>query len=164
MKVTVLQVPKFKIDFNFSKQQMADVALEARTLMAKRTQSGKDIKDRQFKPYSRLNEKSGTPTLTDRGRMIGGLVVNARKNYGKIDIPDKKENNKGYYHQKGTSPYTVKPRHGKALKFNTSQGTFYSKGHKMPGLPQREWFGLSPRDENKLMAKVVRPMFNKKVK
>jgi len=135
MKVTVLQVPKFKIDFNFSKKQMADVALEARTLMAKRTQSGKDIKDRQFKPYSLLYKKSGTPNLTDRGRMIGGLVVNARKNYGKVAIPDAKENNKGEGHQRGIGR-----------------------------LPKREWFGLSPRDENKLMAKVVRPMFNKKVK
>ena len=164
MKFTVKKVPKFNIDFSFSSKQMANIALDARTQMVKRTQAGNDIHDHKFKNYSFLNEKSGTPNLTDTGRMIGGMVVNARKNYGKISIPDVEQNNKGYYHQKGTRPYTIKPRHKKALKFNTSQGTFYSKGHKMPGLPQREWFGLSPRDKNKLMDKTIRPMFRKKVK
>ena len=164
MKVTVLQVPKFKIDFNFSKQQMSEIARDARTIMRDRVGRGNDIHEKRFKHYSKLNEKSGIPTLTVSGRMIGGMVVNARRNYGKISIPDVEQNNKAYYHQEGTAPYMLKPRHGKALKFNTSQGTFYSKGHKMPGLPQREWFGLSARNKTELYRKTVMSMFNKKVK
>ena len=135
MKFTVKKVPKFKIDFSFSSKQMADIAKDARTLMTRRTQSGKDIKDRTFKPYSLLYKKSGTPNLTDTGRMIGGLEVNSRKDYGKISITDVEQNNKGYYHQKG-----------------------------MGRLPKRKWFGLSPKDNNKLMDKTIRPMFRKKVK
>ena len=164
MKFTVKKVPKFKIDFSFSSKEMADIAKDARSIMRDRVKRGNDIHEKRFKHYSKLNEKSGIPTLTASGRMIGGMVVNARKNYGKISIPDVEQNNKGYYHQEGTRPYTIKPRHKKALKFNTSQGTFYSKGHKMPGLPQREWFGLSARDKTELYRKTVMPMFRKKVK
>jgi hypothetical protein len=175
MRVKILQVPKaLNIDFDFTVKETREIAMDARSLILKRTQAGRDINDRKFKAYSFLNPKSGTPNLTGKGSMLRGMSIKGRKNSSSIYFGRSQQNDKAYWHQYGTDPYTIKPKNKKALRFATSQpnkgtrknpkGKWLSAGHEMPGLPQREFFGLSPKDINKLTDKTIEPIFARRFK
>jgi len=163
MSVKITKVPDMVVDLSFSRKELAEIGLEVRSLMAERTQNGYDIKDRKFKPYSKLNEKSGTPNLTDTGRMLGNLHSGLTSTGVMVNLKDVDQNDKGVWHQDGVKPHMIRPKRKKALKFSTSNGVMFSKGHEV-SLPQREWFGLSRKDEQKLFKKVVEPIMIRKVK
>ena len=77
-----------------------------------------------------------------------------------IIIPPKKRAEVGLYHQNGTGPYTIKPKGNNLLGpiFNSSGERFFAKEVNHPGISQREWFGITKKQEKnglRLMEKAI---------
>ena len=60
----------------------------------------------------------------------------------------------GGFHQAGTRPYTITPKKAKFLRFKTASGVVYTKKVNHPGLPKREWFGISKTAEQRVLKMV----------
>ena len=62
-------------------------------------------------------------------------------------IMPKSRQDVGQYHNQGTGPYTIAPKSKKVLgPLYSSRGRkYFSKIVHHPGLPKREWFGISKR-------------------
>jgi len=99
--------------------------------------------------------------LVDSGKMRNLLIEKASKTKQYVEIhPGRKQKYKGTgvtmsdvggYHQGGTSAYTIVPRKAKKLVFQTAGGTVFADKVKHPGLPKREWFGISKDAEKQCM-------------
>ena len=68
-----------------------------------------------------------------------------------IIIPPKKREKVAVYHQKGTRPYKIKPKKAKRLGplFTPRGDIYFAKQVNHPGLPKREWFGVTKTQEKK---------------
>ena len=53
------------------------------------------------------------------------------------------------YHQEGTSGYKITPKNATHLSFVTENGVQIRKSVNHPGVPKREWFGLTKEMESK---------------
>ena len=138
MSLKIISKPdllKIISNLTFTKSEMQEVGESARKLIVSRTKSGKDVRDITFAKYAEKTRKNGIPDLTDKGDMLNSLVVDAVENKAVISMKNSTENDKGRYHQDGTTK-----------------------------MPQREWFGLSKSDINKLISNTVMPIIKRKVK
>ena len=118
---------------NEQKRLLKAIGIEAITHIRKRTESGKDINNVDFEPYSgstiyRKNKKgtrSNKVNLKDSGVMLRSL--NQKQIVNGVEVFLSNRNKVGTYHQNGTD-----------------------------SLPQRRWFGL-----NKLAKKnIINKVFN----
>ena len=81
-------------------------------------------------------------------------------------IPPKKRAEIAKYHQGGTSPYIIKAKKGKRLYplFNNRGEVYSARQVKHPGLPEREWFGITEKQEKKglrMMEKNIEDQINR---
>lgn len=127
---------------------------------------GRDIHNKPFRPlkpstiYSKHYRNSPYPerVLWDKGIMQNCYVIQ-RATVSKpiaILIVPKSRKDIGKYHNEGTSPYVIRAKYTKYLRFIGSDGKWKQKKQvKHPGHPTREWFGVSVRAE-KILAKLQR--------
>lgn len=67
-----------------------------------------------------------------------------------IIIPPKKRKEVASYHQNGTKPYVIKSKTKLLGPIFTPRGDkFFAKKVNHPGLPKREWFGITVKQEKK---------------
>lgn len=132
---------------------------------------GQDIHGKPFRPlkpstiYSKNYRDSPYPdrVLWDKGIMQNCYVIQ-RASISKpmaILIVPKSRKNIGKYHNEGTSPYIIRAKYTKYLRFIGSDGKWKQKKQvKHPGHLTREWFGVSVRAE-KVLAKIQRQIMDK---
>lgn len=116
---------------NEQKRLLKAIGTEAITHIRKRTESGKDINNVDFEPYStstiwRKNKKgtkSNKVNLKDSGVMLRSL--NQKQIVNGVEVFLSNRNRVGTYHQNGTD-----------------------------GLPQRRWFGLNKSTKKNIINKV----------
>ena len=94
----------------------------------------------------RLNVKKATPQ-----KQILTISPGDKRKYSGTSVTQK---DVGRFHQFGTSPYTITPRKAKFLRFETRSGVVYTKKVNHPGLPKREWFGISKTAERRVLKMV----------
>lgn len=85
-----------------------------------------------------LTAKKGNRILYEHGDMLGSLHPSVNGNVLTLTFG----NEKAKWHHKGTEPYTIRPKKGKALKF----AGMYRKKVDHPGLPARPLLGF-PEDD-----------------
>ena len=68
-----------------------------------------------------------------------------------IIIPPNSRKEVASYHQFGTGPYSIKAKNSPVLGplFNSKGQKYFSKKVNHPGLPKREWFGITKKQEIK---------------
>jgi len=73
--------------------------------------------------------------------------------------------NVGQYHNAGTGAYTIRAKRARALGplYSETGQMYYAKSVRHPGLPQREWFGVSNR-ANFMIAKLQEHFFRRIIK
>ena len=114
---------------------------------------GTDIRGNQFQELAsstlfakKLNNQPTTPLYGT------GLMHKVFKNpsatksslIARVSVPkSKNRTNIGMYHNEGTDPYVITPKKAKLLSFPTRGGRVRTKRVNHPGLPKREWFGIS---------------------
>ena len=112
---------------------MADMALDSRSIILKRTTSGLDVNGAEFKEYSEryANAKAAAGRQTSRvdltfhNRMLGSLAIKNIMNGAELYFADGERRIVAYKHQMGI------------------------------GVPQREFFGLSEREMRQLADKLA---------
>ncbi len=97
--------------------------------------------------------KGNNKILVETGQMRNLVVDEANKTKQAIEIhPGERRRYKGAnvtmsdvggFHQEGTSSYTITPKKAKKLSFKTAGGWVHTNKVNHPGLPKREWFGVS---------------------
>ena len=114
------------------------------------------VKSKKFEGYA----KPSTPLFaTGRMREIYVKKKATKTNLRAIVSPAQDRLKIGVYHNKGTSPYKIRPKKkGGVLVFQGSEGTVFAKSVNHPGLPQREWFGISDKAYRRMQR-----MFNSKL-
>lgn len=120
---------------NEQKRLLKAIGTEAITHIRKRTESGKDINNVDFEPYSdstiyRKNKKgtkSNKVNLKDSGVMLRSL--NQKQIVNGVEVFLSNRNRVGTYHQNGTD-----------------------------SLPQRQWFGLTKLAKRNIINKVFNKM------
>jgi len=143
--------------------------------IVEKNQSGQDINGNTIKPLSpntiaaKANKGSSSPSraLYDTGRMIGRGSVKGTGGRGpyiskrakKMDQEShvsiaKDRDAIGVYHNEGTKPYTITPKRAKKLSFFTQDGWVSASNVRHPGLPKREWFGISKKAEKDIVRMV----------
>ena len=116
-------------------------------------QQGVDVNGRPFQQLSEntiasKNEKGQPNTpLIATGKMLEVYTSPkaTRTNLVANVIPPKGKDRTtiGFYHNEGTDPYTITPKSAKMLAFKGQDGMIFTKKVNHPGLPKREWFGIS---------------------
>ena len=113
--------------------------------------TGIDINNSPFQELSpnTIAAKGHRKPLIDTGLMKKVYVspLATKNNLVANVIPPKSKNrtNIGMYHNEGTQPYQIKPKSKGVLSFMTANGRVNTKLVNHPGLPKREWFGISER-------------------
>ncbi len=128
-----------------------------------RLEKGEGVNGSQMKALSSntVASKGNSKILVKSGKMRNLLIDKASKSKQQVIIhPGKKQKYKGTnvtmadvggYHQSGTKPYKIVPRKAKKLVFKTADGWVFTDKVNHPGLPKREWFGISAKAEKKCM-------------
>jgi len=105
---------------------------------------------------------SGAKPLQDTGRLKQSFTSKMR-NLGKKFVEVGTDNQIAEFHEKGTAPYTIRPRNARVLAFMTAGGPAFSGAVRHPGLPARPMLpseGLTRRlgleTINRQIARVVR--------
>lgn len=118
--------------------------------------------------HSKREKGSRSPSipLVDTGEMtkLPPLIKATASRLKAIIRTGKRRKKVAGYHQFGTSPYEIVASAGKVLPIRTQQGALiFRKRARHPGLPKREWFGISNRAfkimiirRNKRMAEILR--------
>ena len=126
---------------------------------------GRDINGTSFKKlkpstiHSKRDRGSSTPriALSDKGVMKKVYVPSgkrATKTKQRVEIiPPKKRADIGAYHQLGTKPHKIRVKKAKVLfpLFDSRGNKFGAKEVNHPGVPKREWFGISKTAESRVM-------------
>ena len=122
---------------------------------------GRDINGKPFKKLSPNTVASkrakGSPTprtaLSDEGVMKNTYIKKRASRHSQecIVTAPKSRAKIGQYHQQGTAPYTIVPKKAKLLSFVTQEGRVFAKKVNHPGLPKREWFGISQKAQDKIV-------------
>jgi len=94
----------------------------------------------------RLNVKKAT-----KQKQIVTISPGDKRKYPGTSVTQK---DVGGFHQAGTRPYTITPKKAKFLRFKTASGIVYTKKVNHPGLPKREWFGISKTAEQRVLKMV----------
>lgn len=94
----------------------------------------------------RLNVKKAT-----KQKQIVTISPGDKRKYPGTSVTQK---DVGGFHQGGTGPYTITPKKAKFLRFKTASGVVYTKKVNHPGLPKREWFGISKTVEQRVLKMV----------
>ena len=102
----------------------------------------------------RLNVKKAT-----KQKQIVTISPGDKRKYPGTSVTQK---DVGKFHQAGTSPYTITPKTAKSLRFQTADGIVYTKKVNHPGLPKREWFGISKTVEGRVL-KMVENRINREL-
>ena len=126
-----------------------------------RLEKGQGVDGSQMKALSPNTEasKGSSKILVKSGKMRKLLIEKASKSNQQVVLhPERKQKYKGTnvtmsdvggYHQSGTSPYKIVPIKAKKLSFKTANGWVHTDKVNHPGLPKREWFGISEKTEKK---------------
>ena len=160
-----------KIKLNLAKEINLAAGAIIKDIVNK-NQKGLDINGNIIKPLSpntiaaKANKGASDPSraLYNTGRMIGrGSVkgVGGRGPYiskratkisqeSRVSIAKDREAI-GVYHNEGTGPYTIMPKKAKKLSFYTQGGWVNTSKVNHPGLPKREWFGISKKSEKDIV-------------
>ena len=155
MSVTVeMDFDLKRINFNFSKE-LNKVGEIIKRDHYQRLERGEGVDGSQMKSLSpnTISAKGNNKILVDTGQMRNLVIDKASKtNQAVVIHPGEKRQYKGTsvtmsdvggFHQKGTSPYTITPKKARILAFQGSDGMVFTKKVNHPGLPKREWFGIS---------------------
>jgi len=149
-----------KVRFDLSKQinmMAGSVVLDHK----KRLSNGQDIHEKPFIKLSAstIHSKRFKNLPKPRIPLYGkGIMLNvyskqrATKNKQiNIIIPPKKRAEVATYHQSGTAPYVIKPKIANVLGplFSSRGNKYFAKKVNHPGLPKREWFGITKKQEKK---------------
>ncbi len=141
-----------------------------------RLQKGKGVDGSQMRPLSpntvaakRASKDSrvsgnANKTLVSTGQMRNLVIEKATKSSQTVEVhPGRIRKYKGTkvtmtdvgeFHQEGTGPYVIKPRNKKILRFQTKGGEVFTKKVNHPGLPQREWFGITLDAESRILQSI----------
>jgi len=116
--------------------------LKPSTIQSKRNQTRFKGERQQPVPYPRK-------PLFATGRMQNVILkekATANSLKARLVLPQSRQQI-GQYHNEGTGPYTITPKNKKVLgPLYTSRGKkYFAKQVHHPGLPKREWFGISTR-------------------
>lgn len=129
---------------------------------------GVDINGNPFKPLSpnTIAAKGHDKPLIDTGLMKKVYIKpRAKKGRPRASIIPPKGKNRteiGGYHNEGTKPYKIVPKKKSGmLAFKTKDGMVYTKSVNHPGLPKREWFGISKRAEAKIKKQLALRLMEK---
>lgn len=137
------------------------------------TKHSRDIHNKPFKKLSpntiaskRKKGYSNKPLLAE-GKMKEVYVrkrADNQKLVAVVGINKRDRKVASGVHQQGTKPYSIRPKNEKGfLKFDTTSGTVYAKEVRHPGVPKREWFGVSKRAEKKCV-KLARKMIKRELR
>ncbi len=120
-----------------------------------RLEIGKGVDGSKMKALSpnTIAAKGNNKILVETGKMRHLVVDKANKTKQVVEIhPGEKrlykgtnvtQSDVGGFHQEGTSSYTITPKKAKKLSFKTAGGWVHTNKVNHPGLPKREWFGIS---------------------
>lgn len=153
--------------FDFSGHEMWGIGIDARERMQNRINSSKDVNDRRFKRYSEntkatkreLGKNPNRVDMRNSGTMRNSIRVQGKRNVAELNVTLHRRI--GIYQQLGTAPYTIKPRNAKTLKFQGVDGTVFAKSVNHPGLPKREWFGLTKKTERNVYLGIKKLLIKK---
>ncbi|BEV08016.1 phage virion morphogenesis protein [Methylophilus sp. DW102] len=95
-----------------------------------------------LKESSKLEKRKGGP-LNKTGEMLQSFNYQVDANSLLMGFDGQWNAQRAYWHNKGTDPYEIKPKNGKALKF----GDHIVKKVNHPGLPARELIGYPDNDQ-----------------
>lgn len=96
-----------------------------------------------LKPSSLLDKRRGGP-LNKSGQTIDSFNYQVEGNSLLLGFDGARNAQLAFWHFKGTDPYTIKPKNGKALKF----GDRIVKKVNHPGLPSRKLIGYPESDRH----------------
>ena len=128
-----------------------------------RLEKGEGVDGSQMQALSpnTVASKGNSKILVKSGKMRKLLIEKASKSKQQVELhPGRKQKYKGTsvtmsdvggYHQTGTEPYKIVPIKAKKLAFKTTGGWVFTNKVNHPGLPKREWFGISDEAEKKCM-------------
>ena len=163
MSVTVTQnfdLKKISLDLTKELNRAGQIV---KTDHLKRLERGEGVRGSKMKALSpnTIAAKGNDKILVKSGKMRNLVIDKATKQNQEVVIhPGKKQRYKGSnvtmsdvggFHQAGTSPYTITPRKAKKLVFKTAGGTVFTNKVNHPGLPKREWFGISKKAEQRIV-------------
>ena len=103
----------------------------------------------------RLNVKKAT-----KQKQIVTISPGGKRKYPGTSVTQKEV---GGFHQAGTGPYTITPKKAKFLRFKTASGVVYTKKVNHPGLPKRQWFGISKTAEERVV-KMIESKINRELR
>lgn len=91
--------------------------------------------ERRWAPLSpnTIAQRGAGKPLQDTGRLRQSFTAQVSGNEVSVGT----RNKIAPFHQYGTSPYSIKPRQGGALRFKTANGMVFTKDVNHPGLPAR---------------------------
>lgn len=99
--------------------------------------------------WAPLKDGSGRTPLLDSGRMRDDIHPESGADFVELIASAKQAR----WHQEGTSPYVILPKAKKALAWPGGPGPRQKVNH--PGLPAREFMGLSAEDGEKIDALAI---------
>jgi hypothetical protein len=149
---------KIKLDLS---KQLNDAGRIIRLDHTERLESGLGVNGERMTPLKEntIIAKGSDQILVDTGQMKLLEMKRATRTKQVVEIfPGRKKKYKGTnvtsadvgkLHQTGTSRYTITPKKAKFLRFKTTSGVVYTKKVHHPGLPKREWFGISKKAEKR---------------
>jgi len=103
----------------------------------------------------KLNVKKATPQ-----KQLVEIAPGDKRKYPGTSVTQK---DIGGFHQGGTKPYTITPKKAKFLRFKTASGVVYTKKVNHPGLPKRQWFGISKTAEERVV-KMIESKINRELR
>jgi hypothetical protein len=175
--------PKIKIDKHFDLSKIKfDLSKQINMFAGsvirdhkKRLRYGQGVDEKQMKKLSpstihakRFNNASKPRVpLYGEGKMLNVYSKQRATKSRPINIiiPPKSRKEVASYHQSGTGSYTIKAKNAKVLGplFNSRGQKYFAKEVKHPGLPKREWFGITKKQEikglkliNKTIARMIK--------
>jgi len=119
-------------------------------------QEGRPKKWKPLSPSTVANRRKGSKRiLQDTGQLRASCAVESAPGnitrFRKNSLVMGTNLKTAKWHQDGTDPYTITPRHSKYLRFATSSGWRFARQVHHPGLPARPFIMIHDEDEKQMI-------------
>jgi hypothetical protein len=138
----VVQVPNYLIKLNPTKQELRDTALDIRSYMLERTKSGKDVNGRPFQKYSPAYREHKAKQMTFRGDASRVNLMFTGEMHRSVSVKSSEKQSEIYY-------------------ANANRGEIAYHHQVGEGVPQREHFGVSEKDQRRFLEALGKIVFKR---